>query len=167
MASKGTKLTDKEKKAIIAHYTNEHTMEECATKFNRSISTVKKTIDEANEGKFGDFAKKVEEVKNKNTKEILDFLKDNRISDIIDKMLILMDDEVALEKILAKEGIRPFTQFIGMNLDKALKYKQITEDVNINHDITVQGTKLKEALANSIGIDNPLSLIEEDSVRKD
>lgn len=167
MASGYTKLTDREKKQIVAYYLKEHTMQQCADKFNRSKSSVRKTIQEFKSNNPNSFEHKVNQVKNQNSIDILGVLKnDKRLQITIDLILDQFSKKENIEKEVERSGLGGLNKIFGTIMDKALKFKQLEDDINITHDVTVQGNNLKEAIAISIttSIINPMSLVEEDSL---
>ena len=140
MASKGTKITDRERKQIIADYVLDNSMHFLAKKYKRSSSTIKNIIDEQKTEQPEEFANLVKRVKIINTNDILDFIrKDKRMLEITDKILNIMNDEETLIKELDKKGLQPLTNAMGMMIDKALKLKSIEENV----DALENGIKIK------------------------
>jgi len=140
MASKGTKITDRERKQIIADYVLDNSMHFLAKKYRRSTATIKKIVDEQKTEQPEQFANLVKRVKIINTNDILDFIrKDKRMLEITDKILNIMNDEKTLIKELDKKGLQPLTNAMGMMIDKALKLKSIEENV----DALENGIKIK------------------------
>ena len=163
----GKKIPDSTRKKIIAYYTNEHTMRQCSDKFDVSVGVVKSIIDEGKNGKHGDFVKKVEQVKNKNTDSILEVLKgDKRIIKTIDNILDIFQEKDNVQIEFERKGFQGLNAVLGTLLDKALKLKALQDDITVNHDITIQGNNLKKAISDSIkNVDiDPMSIIDKDSI---
>lgn len=167
MASGYTKVKDAEKKKILAYYAQDRTMQECANKFKRSKATIKKIVDEGKDGKHGDFMNEVKRIKSEKTESILDVLRgDERLKITIDLILAKFSNSDNIDAEVERSGLGGLNKIFGTIMDKALKFKQLEDDINITHDVTVQGNNLKEAIAISIttSIINPMSLVEEDSL---
>lgn len=146
-----TKVQDKEKRKIIAHYINGNSMNSCAKKYNRSISTISKIISESKEKDFESFTKKVDNVKKRNSADILATLLDDDTVKIITKYkAVLIKDENIAGALSGTMKIQPFINAIGMFLDKALAYSKLQDDrSNMNETSTNLMDILKLALDKS------------------
>jgi len=163
MASKGTKVGATEEKKIIAFYfKDENSLAVTAKKFDRSKATISKII---NKAKGSTFVNEIEQIKKGQEKEILDLFKkeDGRISNIVDKMLSIVDDEKILKQLLTDKGLQQFTAFIGMTADKTLRIKQLDSEDGVNK-IMIQDDGFKKALKDSLNNSDPMDLIEKDSI---
>lgn len=115
------KLTDKQKKKIIADYVSNGNYSETA-KMNGGISpnTVKKIIKEDE-----DFANKCKQKKEENIKDILDYM-DSIAEDqkeVIDLSLSAMKQK--LKKPDAFTSVKDIATVYGVMVDKAMKLKEI------------------------------------------
>lgn len=121
------KLTDKQKKKIIADYINNQNYSETGRINNVSDMTVKRIIE-----KEKDVLKKVEQKKQENTKDILEYM-----DSIYDKQKNIIDLSLsALEKKLEDPdmftNVKDIATVYGVIFDKALKYKEIKQKENEN-----------------------------------
>ena len=138
MPIKGTKVTDNEKKKIIAFYQLGNSMGACSQKYGRSKGIVKRIIDEAKGGKFGDFVNEVEQINKAQSKEILSLLtEDNRTYQVMDKMLTLLNDIPTLKWLLMDKGMQQFTAFMGTHYDKILKHSQLQSQLATNDETSI------------------------------
>jgi predicted DNA-binding protein YlxM (UPF0122 family) len=128
----GKKIPDSVRKKIIAYYTNEHTMRQTATKYKVSSSAVKRIIDEADNGKHGDFRDKVAQIKKNNVQDILDTLADDDTKEIISKYKKQLKLDTNIEGAI-KSGykLQFLTNTVGMFYDKALKYKALEDGLDV------------------------------------
>ena len=115
-----TKLTDKQKKKIIADYIQNQNYRETARINNVDRETVKKLV---NEDK--DFSQKLAIKKEENTQDILEYM-----DSIKEKQKRIIDLSLqALEEKLAKPdmftNVKDIATVYGVIFDKALKYKEI------------------------------------------
>jgi hypothetical protein len=144
MATGYKKIQDKERRKIVADYINGDTMNYLAKKYKRSTSTIKRIIDKGKSGEFGDFEKKVETVKKRNTADILATLLDDDTVKIITKYkAVLIKDENIAGALDGTMKIQPFINAIGMFLDKALAYSKIQDDKS---NLTEASTNLMDIL---------------------
>lgn len=121
------KLTDKEKKKIIADYVNNQNYSETARMNNISVNGVKNIVLADNE-----FANKCKQKKEENTKDILEYM-----DTIYDKQKNVIDLSLsALEKKLEDPdmftNVKDIATVYGVIFDKALKYKEIKQKENEN-----------------------------------
>lgn len=114
------KLTDKQKKKIVADYIQTQNYRETARINNVDRETVKKLV---NEDK--DFAQKLAIKKEENTQDILEYM--NSIKEkqkrIIDLSLQALEDK--LENPDMFTNVKDIATVYGVIFDKALKYKEI------------------------------------------
>lgn len=105
------RLTEKQRKKIIADYTLLGTYSAVAKKYKISPNTVKKYVREDPE-----FAEKCEQKKRENSASVLDHMKRKvpKVCDFIDHVLEAMDDP---EK-LADTGIQQLATALGIIIDK-------------------------------------------------
>ena len=118
----GTKLTDKQKKKIIADYIENQNFSETARMNNVNKSTVKRLVDS---GYDKDLQQKATEKKEENTKDILKYM-----DEIYDKQKTIIDLSLsALQEKLKKPdmftNVRDIAMVYGVIFDKALKYKEV------------------------------------------
>ena len=118
----GTKLTDKQKKKIIADYIENQNFSETARMNNVNKSTVKRLVDS---GYDKDLQQKATQKKEENTKDILKYM-----DEIYDKQKSIIDLSLsALQEKLKKPdmftNVRDIAMVYGVIFDKALKYKEV------------------------------------------
>lgn len=118
----GTKLTDKQKKKIIADYIENQNFSETARMNNVNKSTVKRLVDS---GYDKDLQQKATVKKEENTKDILKYM-----DEIYDKQKSIIDLSLsALQEKLKKPdmftNVRDIAMVYGVIFDKALKYKEV------------------------------------------
>lgn len=116
------KLTDKEKKKIIADYINNGNFSETARMNGVDKSTVKRLCDS---GYDKDFQQKATEKKEENTKDILQYM-----DKIVEKQKRIIDLSLdALETKLEKPdmfmSVKDIATVYGIIFDKALKHKEL------------------------------------------
>lgn len=121
------KLTDKQKKKIIADYVNNQNYSETARMNNTSVESVRRIV-KADD----DFVKKSERKKEENTKDILEYM-----DSIYDKQKNIIDLSLsALEKKLEEPdmftNVKDIATVYGVIFDKALKYKEIKLKNEVN-----------------------------------
>lgn len=114
------KLTDKQKKKIIADYINNQNYSETARMNNVSVNGVKNIVLADK-----DTANKCKQKKEENTKDILEYM-----DSIYDKQKNIIDLSLsALEKKLEDPdmftNVKDIATVYGVIFDKALKYKEI------------------------------------------
>ena len=115
-----TKLTDKQKKKIVADYIQTQNYRETARINNVDRETVKKLV---NEDK--DFSQKLATKKEENTQDILEYM--NSIKEkqkrIIDLSLQALEDKLESPDMFT--NVKDIATVYGVIFDKALKYKEI------------------------------------------
>lgn len=121
------KLTDKQKKKIIADYINNQNYSETARMNNVSVNGVKNIVLADK-----DTANKCKQKKEENTKDILEYM-----DSIYDKQKNIIDLSLsALEKKLEDPdmftNVKDIATVYGVIFDKALKYKEIKQKENEN-----------------------------------
>ena len=116
------RLTDKDKKKIIADYMENQNYSETARINNVGVNTVKRLIlSQDNE----EMARKSKEKKEENTKDILEYM-DNiaeKQKKIIDLSLEVLEEKLANPDLFT--NIRDVAIVYGTIFDKALKYKEL------------------------------------------
>ena len=124
------KLTDKEKKKIIADYIETQNFSETGRMNNVSDMTVRRLV-ESNE----DVLKKVEEKKKENTRDILEYM-DNiyeKQKKIIDLSLEALIDKLSKPDVFT--NVKDIATVYGVIFDKALKYKEMQKNNKNSVDI--------------------------------
>lgn len=113
MAAKA-KLTDKQKKQIIARYVECQNYRQVAREFNVSPTTVKRCIQAAPET-----AEKVAHKKEQNTLDILSFMdsQNQKIQNLLQSIVEAMDDP----QKLARANVRDLATAYGIIVDKYLQ----------------------------------------------
>ena len=117
------RLTDKEKKEIIACYIECQNLRETARKFNVSPDTVKR-LTKANK----DIEQNLTQKKEENTKNVLNELdktKDKRIK-LLNKMIDKMEEKV--ENIDMFTNVKDLATAYGIIVDKDMKFLELTKE---------------------------------------
>ena len=116
------KLTDKQKKKIVADYIQTQNYSETARINKVNEKTVRRIIKEQN---HDEMKKKAEQKKEENTQDILEYM--NSIKEkqkrIIDLSLQALEEK--LEKPDMFTNVKDIATVYGVIFDKALKYKEI------------------------------------------
>ena len=116
------RLTDKDKKKIIADYMENQNYSETARTNNVGVNTVKRLVlSQDNE----EMARKSKEKKEENTKDILEYM-DNiaeKQKKIIDLSLEVLEQKLSNPDLFT--NIRDVAIVYGTIFDKALKYKEL------------------------------------------
>ena len=132
-----TKLTDKQKKKIIADYVDNGNYSETA-RMNNTTDTTVRTIIKHNK----DMAlKKMEQKKQQNTKDILEYMeetKDKR-KKVIDLCLEKMEERLNKDELM---NIKDIATAYGVLVDKSLKVNEIKSSGN-NLNTNVPTIKLE------------------------
>lgn len=132
-----TKLTDKQKKKIIADYVDNGNYSETA-RINNTTDTTVRTIIKDNK----DMAlKKMEQKKQQNTKDILEYMeetKDKR-KKVIDLCLEKMEERLNKDELM---NIKDIATAYGVLVDKSLKVNEMNS-VGNNSSINVPTIKLE------------------------
>lgn len=117
-----TKLTDKQKKKIIADYIENQNFSETARINKVDKSTVKRLVDS---GYAKDLQQKATQKKEENTKDILEYM-DNiaeKQKKIIDLSLEVLEQKLSNPDLFT--NIRDVAIVYGTIFDKSLKYKEM------------------------------------------
>lgn len=118
----GKRLTDKDKKKIIADYIENQNYSETARINNVGVNTVKRLVlSQDNE----EMARKSKEKKEENTKDILQYM-DSIVKDqkeVIDLSLQVLKDKLKSPDVFT--NVRDVATVYGVIFDKALKYKEM------------------------------------------
>lgn len=136
-----TKLTDKQKKKIVADYIQTQNYRETARINNVDRETVKKLV---NEDK--DFTQKLATKKEENTQDILEYM-----NSIKEKQKRIIDLSLqALEKKLESPdmftNVKDIATVYGVIFDKALKYKEIQIKSKENEETGKQNGVITELI---------------------
>ena len=130
------KLTDKQKKKIVADYAINQNYSETARMNNVTDTTVRKIVKED-----PDSLKKIEEKKEENTKDILEYV-DSIAKD--QKEIIKLSMEALKKKLKNPDmftTVKDIATVYGVIFDKALKAKELKQKYNNNFeeddDITI------------------------------
>lgn len=144
-----TKLTDKQKKKIIADYIENQNYSETARKNNVAVDTVRRIIftnkDDEN------FVKKSKQKKEQDTQDILEYMNDITQGQ---KKVINLSLEVIIEMLENRDKKltgRDIAMIYGVIFDKALKYKelQLKDKDNSNTDEINRNIKNIASLLNN------------------
>lgn len=125
-----TKLTDKQKQKIIADYINNQNYSETGRMNNVSDKTVRRIIDDE---RNINVVEKVEQKKEENTKDILEYM--DKIYDK-QKRIIDLSLEALIDKLQKPDmftNVKDIATVYGVIFDKALKYKEV-QRANGNND---------------------------------
>lgn len=174
---KGSKprLKDREIKRIIAYYQNCNSLAETAREFSRSVSTIKKYIDNARKYD-ANFTKEIETIKKNNGDEILASISDDKTLKIITKYkdLILEPNNMALQ---VEKGLQFFINAIGMLYDKQIKLEELKlkrDALQLNSKIfetyTPENDELKKVMAkkiNQLASVDFAGMVEKESLKKE
>lgn len=118
-----TKLTDKQKKKIIADYMENGNYRETARINSVAVDTVRRIILKNKNNQ--DFVKKSAEKKEENTKDILEYM-DNiaeKQKKIIDLSLEVLEQKLSNPDLFT--NVKDVVTVYGVIFDKALKYKEM------------------------------------------
>lgn len=137
-----TKLTDKQKKKIVADYIESQNYTQTGIKNKVDTETVRRIV-KADK----DFARKSEEKKEKDTKDILEYMdtikeKQKRIID-----LSLQALEKKLESPDMFTNVKDIATVYGVIFDKALKYKEIQIKSKENEETGKQNGVITELIS--------------------
>ena len=117
-----TKLTDKQKKKIIADYVETNNYCETARRNNVSETTVRKICKDENNKEIKE---KVEQKKEENTKSMLDMISEtnNKRLQVISKLVNAIDDKA--DKIDAFTNVKDLASAYGILIDKEFKFAEM------------------------------------------
>lgn len=137
-----TKLTDKQKKKIVADYIESQNYKQTGIKNKVDTETVRRIVKADKE-----FAKKSEQKKEKDTKDILEYMdtikeKQKRIID-----LSLQALEEKLESPDMFTNVKDIATVYGVIFDKALKYKEIQIKSKENEETGKQNGVISELIS--------------------
>ena len=137
-----TKLTDKQKKKIVADYIQTQNYRETARINNVDRETVKKLV---NEDK--DFSQKLATKKEENTQDILEYM--NSIKEkqkrIIDLSLQALENKLESPDMFT--NVKDIATVYGVIFDKALKYKEIQIKSKENEETGKQNGVITELIS--------------------
>lgn len=142
------RLTDKEKKEIIAYYIECQNLRETARKFNREPSTIKRVVEKDDETQQ-EIKQKATEKRNENTKSVLETMeskKDAKIS-LLNKILEAMEKKV--DNLDMFTSIKDLATAYGIILDKEIKIKELENKNKDNQDVLDRLDKLLEEQKNA------------------
>lgn len=143
----GKRLTDLEKKKIIAYYVECQNYSEVGRKFNISHNTVKKLVENNEE-----IAEKCQQKNIDNTKSVLEAMEERKETKInlLNKILQAMDKKV--ENVDMFTNIKDLATAYGIIMDKEIKIKEleIKNKEKDNNQDTLE--KLDEVLKNIGGV---------------
>jgi len=136
------KLTDKQKKKIIADYVENQNYSETARMNNISDMTVKRLIDNNEE-----VLKKVEQKKEENTQSTIEYMQTQHETKkrILDKILKAIEDKT--DNLDMFTNIKDLATAYGIILDKELKVLELKTNKN-NNDINNQILNIANLLNN-------------------
>lgn len=117
-----TKLTDKQKKKILADYIDNNNYCETARINNVSETTVRKICKDSNNKEL---TNKIEQKKEENTKTMLEMISEtnNKRLGVISKLVTAIDDKA--EKIDAFTNVKDLASAYGIMIDKELKFAEM------------------------------------------
>ena len=115
------RLTDKEKKRIIADYAKCQNCREVGRKHNISDATVRRVIKNAD----ADTAQKVAQKADENTQDVLAYMdaQSGRVKNVLSKLLIAMESKA--ENVDMFTSIRDLATAYGIVLDKEFKRMEV------------------------------------------
>lgn len=122
------RLTDKQRKQIIAEYIDCQSYNKVAKKYHISATTVKKWV-----LKDKDSVKKCEEKKQENTKSMLSMIEktNSKRLKVISKIVDAIDEKT--QKVDAFTSVKDLASAYGILIDKELKFAEM-QSVNIDKD---------------------------------
>lgn len=126
-----TKLTDKEKKLIIADYVNCQNYREVARKHKRSVNTIRNVCNQSKT-----LEQKLTQKKEENTKDIITYMEEKN-SDIQRTLnSLLAGIEKMAFKINDKSSVRDFAMAYGIILDKQFRIIELARGTASNEQIS-------------------------------
>lgn len=125
------KLTDKEKKQIVADYVNCENYSEVARKYKRSVNTIKRVV-LANE----EIANKVKQKRKENTKDTLTFMEEqkDKIQNTLEALLLAMNYKAI--NLDEKATIRDLAMAYGIILDKQFRLVELARGTASNEQLS-------------------------------
>ena len=135
------RLTDKQKKKIVADYLETQSVNAAAQRNNVSWGTARKVLDE-----IGDIEQKLEEKKQENTDDILAYMESKRkaVCNIIELGLSVLPD-----KIEQARSATEVTTALGTLIDKFTAYK-VTRWESSGDDDPITAALKEEAKRNAL-----------------
>ena len=132
------KLTDKEKKKIVADYIECENYSEVAKMNNRSIETIRNVIKDSK-----DIREKLRQKKEENTKSIIDYMtyKNKDIQNLLNKLLNCIDERAS--NLTKKDSLKDMATAYGIIIDKQYKALELQQGYGNNEQLT----KVDELLA--------------------
>lgn len=123
------KLTDKKKKLIVADYIDCGNYSEVARKHGVSDTTVRKLVNTD-----GESLKKIEQKKEENTKDVLEYMDslNEKKKSIINKLLLAIEDKA--DKLDSFTNIKDVASAYGIIIDKEIKLREIKTHEKNNDD---------------------------------
>lgn len=142
------RLSDKEKKQIIAYYIECQNLRETARKFKREPSTIKRVV-EKDDKMQQEIKQKATQKRNENTKSILESMeeKKNIKIQLLDKILNAMEKKV--DNLDMFTNIKDLATAYGIILDKEIKIKELQNKDKDSQDILDRLDKLLEEQRNA------------------
>lgn len=137
-----TKLTDKQKKKIVADYIESQNYTQTGIKNKVDTETVRRIV-KADK----DFARKSEEKKEKDTKDILEYMDTikEKQKRIIDLSLQALEDKLESPDMFT--NVKDIVTVYGVIFDKALKYKEIQIKSKENEEAGKQNGVITELIS--------------------
>lgn len=122
------KLSDRQKKKIIAEYVEGSTTRALAAKYDVSQTTIRRVLQSDKET-----AQKISKKKEENTKSVLEYMdsKKDSVCELIDKLLEAMNDP---EKIAAT-SLSQLATTMGIVIDKYTANETIRPDVRASNNL--------------------------------
>lgn len=126
------RLTDKERKEIVAEYVDCQSYNRVAKNHKISATTVKKWVKQDTES-----VKKCEQKKEENTQSMLDMIAktNNKRLSVISKIVDAIDEKV--EKIDAFTNVKDLASAYGVLIDKELKFSEMQNLRNSQNKLTI------------------------------
>jgi len=132
------KLTDSQKKKMMADYAGNQNFSETARMNNTTKQTVKRLVD----SNYDNVLQKLTQKKEDNTKDVLEYMEEQKESKkrIIQKLLKAIEDKA--ENVDMFTNIRDLTMAYGVIIDKELLVKEAhggnSEQINTAKEILVK-----------------------------
>lgn len=138
------RLTDKEKKQIIAYYIECQNLRETARKFEVSPDTVKRLTQENK-----DIEQNLSQKRDENTKSVLEAMENKKQQKInlLDKILTAMESKV--DNLDMFTSIKDLATAYGIILDKEIKIKELENKNKDSQDVLDRLDKLLEEQKNA------------------
>lgn len=136
-----TKLTDKQKKKIVADYIESQNYKQTGIKNKVDTETVRRIVKADKE-----FAKKSEQKKERDTKDILEYMDTikEKQKRIIDLSLQALEDKLESPDMFT--NVKDIATVYGVIFDKALKYKEIQIKSKENEETGKQNGVITELI---------------------